>query len=127
MAKFFNTDVFDNGLNQIVNDANQIHLISNYTAGDSYATVTGNSLGNAALAGGDKTLSAEGTGRKVTTGAVSGTATATDASPTDLHFALIDTVNSKVLAVTDETTDQGITSGNTLNFPSLNWIIAQPA
>lgn len=127
MPAYFHTDVFDNGLNEIINDANEIHLISAYTAGDNYATVTGNSLGNATLAGGDKALAADGTGRKVTTSAVSGTATATDAAPTNLHFALIDTVGSRVLAVADETTDQGITSGNPLNFPSLDWSIAQPA
>lgn len=126
MAKHFHTDVFDNGLQEIIDDGNEIHLISDYTAGDNYATVTGNSLGNATIGGGDKALAADGTGRKVALSSVSGTATATDASPTDLHFAILDTTGSRVLAVTDETTDQGITSGNPLTFPALDFSIAQP-
>lgn len=126
MAKYFHSDVFDNGLSEIVASGNQIHLISNYTPGDNYATVLAASLGNATLAGGDRVLAADGTGRKVTTAAKAGTATATDASPTDSHFAILDTAGSRVLSVTDETSDQGITSGNPLNFPALDWSIAQP-
>ena len=44
----------------------------------------------------------------------------------DLHFCFVDTTNSKVLWVTDETTDQTITSGNPVTFPSLVYTANQP-
>ena len=43
----------------------------------------------------------------------------------DLHIAFTDST-SKVLLVTDETTDQVVTSGNTVNFPILTYTSAQP-
>jgi len=127
MPKWTHTDVLDNGLNEIVNNGDVLHVISAYAAADNYATVTGNSVANYSLAGGDKTLAAHATtGRKVTIGAKSGNnATATAASP-DLHLAVVDSVNSKVLYVTDETSDQPITSGNPVNTPAFDLQLPQP-
>lgn len=127
MAKWVHQDVLDNGLNEIVTNGNQLHVVSAYSAGDNYATVVGNSLINYALAGGDKVLSAHATtGRKVTIAAKSGqNATASAATP-DLHFAVVDSVNSKVVFVTDETSDQAITSGNPVNTPAFEYQVVQP-
>lgn len=45
----------------------------------------------------------------------------------DLHIAFVDSTNSKVLWVTDETSNQVVTAGNTVNFPSLVYTANQPA
>jgi hypothetical protein len=44
----------------------------------------------------------------------------------DMHFAFVDTVNSKVLWVTQETSGQVITAGNPVNFPALVYKAVQP-
>lgn len=44
----------------------------------------------------------------------------------DLHLAFLDTVNTKVLWVTDETSDQTITATNPVTFPSLVYTANQP-
>ena len=69
MAKFVHSDVLDNGLNAIKSNANVQHLIKAYAAGDSYATVVGNSIGNVAMASGDYTLASSGNNRTLTTAA----------------------------------------------------------
>lgn len=83
-----------------------------------------------------------GTGAGQTATVVSNTATALtfaaasfspapDATSTykildDLHAVHVDTVNSKVLWVNDESTNQVITSPNTVNFPAHTYTAAQP-
>lgn len=126
MAKFVHSDVLDNGLNGIKNNAIRMLLISAYTAGDSYATVTGNKLAEVTMASTDFTLASSGNNRTLTTASgKSATATATASGTPDLHIAFTDN-SSKVLWVTDETSNQPITSGNTVNFPSLVYTSNQP-
>lgn len=125
MAKWAHADVLDNGLNAIKTGAIRMLLISSYTAGDSYATVVANKLAEVTMANADFTLSSSGNNRQLQTAAgKSASATATAASP-NLHIAFTDNV-SKVLWVTDETTDQPITSGNTVNFPQVTYTSNQP-
>ena len=127
MPKWYNPNTLDNGLNAIVSNSNQVHVIKNYTLADTYATVIGNSVANAALAGGDKVLGDAANGRQVAVASKSTTVTGDTIVTDDLHIALIDTVNSRVDAVTDETTDQELTTGNPITIPAINWIINQPA
>lgn len=126
MAKFAHADVLDGGLNAIKNGATKMLLLSAYVAGDSYAAVTANKLAEVTMAGGDFTLSSSGSNRVVTTAAgKSAIASASAAGSPDLHIAFTDGI-SKVLWVTDETSNQGITSGNTVNFPQLTYTSSQP-
>lgn len=126
MAKWAHADVLDGGLNAIKNNATKMLLISAYSAGDSYATVTGNKLAEANMASGDFTLSSSGSNRVLTTASGKSAAASANASGTpDLHIAFTDG-SAKVLWVTDETSNQGITSGNTVNFPSLTYTSNQP-
>jgi hypothetical protein len=126
MAKWAHSDVLDGGLNAIKNGAVKQLLISAYTAGDSYATVTGNKLAEVVMAATDYTLSSSGSSRQLQTAAgKSATATATASGSPDLHFAFTDG-SGKVLWVTDETSNQPITSGNTINFPQLTYTSNQP-
>lgn len=127
MAKFVHPDVLDLGINDIKVNANSLRLIKAYAANDSYATVTGNSIAAVAMATGDYTLGSSGNNRTLTTASgKSATASDNSGATPNLHLAFIDTVNSKVLWVTDETTDQVITSGNTVNFPSVVYTSNQP-
>lgn len=128
MAKWVNADVLDNGINNIKTNANKQVLLKAYTAGDAYATVNAtNNIGEVAMASGDYTLAAAGSNRTLTTAAgKSATASANSGAGPDLHIAFVDTVASKVLWVTDETSNQVVTAGNTVNFPSLVYTAQQP-
>jgi hypothetical protein len=127
MAKYAHADVLDGGLNAIKNNATRMLLLKNYTMADSYATVAGNAICTVAMVSGDYTLSgADGASRILTIAAKSGTASANSGISPNLHIAFTDNVG-KVLLVTDETTDQVVTSGNTINFPSLTYTSGQPA
>lgn len=68
------------------------------------------------------------TGTALTIGtawAISPDATSTYRITDDLHYAFTDG-SAKVLFVTDELTNQVITSGNTINFPQLEYASGQP-
>jgi|SRR3954451_10907517 hypothetical protein len=126
MAKYAHADVLDGGLNATKNSAVRMLLLKAYTAGDSYATVTGNAICTIAMVSADYTLSgADNAPRVLTVAAKSGTASANSGASPNLHIAFTDNV-SKVLWVTDETSDQVVTSGNTINFPSLTYTSSQP-
>lgn len=127
MAKWVNADVLDNGLNAIKNNCDKMALISTYTAGDSYATVNGNILAEVTMASGDFTLGSSGSNRTLTTASGKQDASANaNGGGASMHIAFVDTVNSKVLWVTEETSDQTITATNPVNFPSLVYTANQP-
>lgn len=129
--KEYNPLVMDNGLNELINNADTLWVIKNPVAGDAsnneHTALSGKVVASVALSGGDKSLSDYANGRQVTTAAKQDPA-ADDASivTDDLHFALVDSVNSRVLAITNETTDQAITMGNPIDIPPINWKIRQP-
>lgn len=125
-AKYAHADVLDGGLNAIKNSAIQMLLLKAYTDADSYATVTGNAICAVAMVSGDYTLSgADNAPRVLTVAAKSGVASADSGATPDLHIAFTDNV-SKVLWVTDETSNQAVTNGNTVNFPALTYTSNQP-
>lgn len=125
MAKFVHADVLDGGLNAIKTAATKMYLISGYTDGDSYATVIAAALNaGVTMASTDFTLGSSGNNRTLTSATKTGAATASAATP-DLHIAFTDG-SAKVLWVTDETSDQAITSGNTINFPACVYTSNQP-
>lgn len=127
MPKFVSTTVMDSGLSQISTTTNNMHLITAYTQGDSYAVVVGNSVCTVAMTGTDFTLQAQGTyGRQIAVAAKAGTASGSSAATPDLHIALVDSSGAVVLAVSDELSDQPITSGNPINFPAWNVNANQP-
>lgn len=126
MAKWVRSGVLDNGLNDIKTNATRMLLISAYTAGDSYATVLANRLAEATMVNGDFVLSSSASNRVLTTASgKSGTATATAGGTPDLHIAFTDGT-ANVIWVTDETSNQPITTGNTVNFPQLTYTSNQP-
>lgn len=123
MAKYAHADVLDGGLNAIKNNAIRMLLLKAYAAGDSFATVAGNTIGTVTVAPSDFTLSgADVAARVLTSAAKSGTASG---SGTSAAIAFTDNVG-KVLWVTTETSAQAVTSGNTVNYPSLTYTSGQP-
>jgi hypothetical protein len=127
MAKYAHADVLDGGLNAIKNGAIRMLLIKAYSAADSYATVTGNKIAEVTMASTDYTLSgSDGAARVLTTASgKSATASANSGATPNLHIAFTNGTD-KVLWVTDETSDQVVTSGNTVNFPSITYTSGQP-
>lgn len=128
-------DVMDNGLAYVKSNCNSVALIDYaYAAGDSYATVRGASDANViaektGLTSSDHVLANQGTnGRKLTIPASTGnTALKTSSGTTGYtKFAVLDTVNSKVLLVFDSGSDQVITVGNPVNFSALVFNVNQP-
>lgn len=127
MAIWVNADVLDFGLDRIKTACNSMAAIESYTAGDNYATVTGgnNILAQVAMASGDFTIASDGNDRKITTASGKQDTTANNTGPVS-HIAFLDTANSKVLWVTNETSGQTINSGQPVNFPSLVYTSTQP-
>ena len=125
MAKWAHADVLDNGPAYIKTNCDKVCVVSAYTAGDSYATVTAAILAEAALTSTDFTLASSGSDRTLTT-AAGKQDTSANASGTASHFAFVDTANSKVLWVTEETSGQTIVLGNPVAFPSLVYTAKQP-
>ena len=129
MPKYLHPNVLDNGLQYIIDAAAgnvDMLLITAYSQGDSYAVVDSNKVCTMNMVGGDFTLGNQGTlGRKVDVAEKSGTATGSAASP-DLHVAIVDVTNSRVLAVTDESSDQNITNGNPITVPTFAINMNQP-
>ncbi|WP_333873058.1 hypothetical protein [Methylobacter sp.] len=127
MAKYLHPNVLDGGPLLIKTSAQRVALVKAFAVGNSYATVTGNIVAAAATTSADFTLANQGgNGRKITSATKSPTASASSTSGDDLHFALLDDTNNLVLAVTDETSNQVITSGNTVNIPALTFNFNQP-
>lgn len=126
MAKWVRSGVLDNGLNDIKNNATEMILISAYTAGDSYATVIANALATVTMTSSDYTLASSGSNRTLTVASgKTASATATAGGTPDLHVAFTDGASS-VIWVTDETSNQPITSGNTITFPGPVFTSNQP-
>jgi hypothetical protein len=127
MAKWAHSDVLDNGLAYIKANCNSVAAVLAYTAGDAYATVMGaaNIIAQTAMANGDFTLASSGNDRTLTTAAGKQDTSANNTGDPS-HIAFVDTVNSKVLWVTSESSVQTVTAGNPVTFPSLVYTSQQP-
>ena len=115
--------VFDNGLTVLDTEANAIHITS--AEATSYANVASVTLGNSTSLSIGAPQDRSGGGREVvvaaiTDGSVTGTGTAT-------HYAIVDTVNSRLLATSTLTASQSVTSGNTFTLSSVAVGIPDPA
>lgn len=125
MAKWAHANVLDNGLNHIKTNGTAMRLVSTYTANDSLGTVTTNTLASATMTSTDFTLAGAASAPRTCTTASgkSATASATGGGASN-HIAF--TSATEVLWVTNETSLQAVTSGNTINFPSLVYTSDQP-
>jgi hypothetical protein len=119
-----NNRVFDNGLTVLDTEANRLDITSQEAttyAGASSTYSLGNSTSLSIAAPSDRGAG----GREVVVaaisdGSVTGTGTAT-------HYAIVDTVNSRLLATGSLTESQAVTSGNTFTLGSFTIGIPDPA
>lgn len=128
MAKWTGIEFFDGGATAFKANVTKMYLLKAYAANDSWATVSGNKICEVSVVSGDFVLSGASGADRVMTGpsGKSAAASAGSGAGPDLHIAFVDSTNSKVYWVTDETTDQVVTSGNTVNFPQLTYTFKQP-
>lgn len=116
--------VFDNGLTVLDVEANSIHICSLEPATYAAATTT-NSLGNSASLSIGAPADRAGGGREVTVAAITdGDVTATG---TATHYAIVDTVNSRLLATGNLSAAQAVTSGNSWATEEFKIGIPDPA
>ena len=119
-----NDRVFDNGLTVLDTEANKIVITSQEatTYAETHATYAlGDSTSLSIGAPQDRTAG----GREVVVAAISdGTVTATG---TATHYAILDTVNSRLLATGSLSASQAVTSGNTFTLSSTTVGIPDPA
>lgn len=119
-----NDRVFDNGLTVLDTEANAIHITSQEAT--TYANATSTfTLGNSTSLSIGIPQDRTGGGREVVVaaisdGSVTGTGTAT-------HYAIVDTVNSRLLATGSLAASQSVTSGNTFTLSSVTIGIPDPA
>ena len=118
-----NDRVFDNGLTVLDTEANKITItsqeVTTYTEGNATYAL-GNSTSISIAAPSDRT----GGGRKVTVSAI--TAGSVTANGTATHYAILDTVNSRLLATGSLTASQVVTSGNTFTLSAFDIGIPDP-
>lgn len=119
-----NNRVFDNGLTVLDTEANAIHVTSQEAT--TYANATSTySLGNSTSLSIGAPQDRTGGGREVvvaeiTDGSVTATGTAT-------NYAIVDTVNSRLLVTGALTASQAVTNGNTFTLGSFTIGIPDPA
>lgn len=115
--------VFDNGLSVLDLEANKILITSQEAATYTEANATyalGNSTSLSIAAPSDRS----GGGREVVVAAVSGGSVTGNGVAT--HYAIVDTVNSRLLATGGLTTSQTVTTGNTFSLGSFTIGIPDP-
>lgn len=113
-------------LQYIKGNADSVRLISSYAAADSYATVAANSVGGATIDDTDfGDILADGNDLVMEFSGKEGVVSASNEDNT-LWVAILDTVNSIVLAVTDEESDQTVTIGNPIDFKPFSLRAKQP-
>lgn len=126
MSAWANSLVLDGGLDYLKANADAILLIKNYSAGDNYATVTGNILAAATTNSGEYThAGAAGAARTLTSASKNVTASASSVGGDDLHIAFTNGTDT-VLFVTNETSNQVVTSGNSVTIPAITYTSNQP-
>tara|TARA_R110000782_G_scaffold68450_1_gene137678 strand:+ start:78 stop:449 length:372 start_codon:yes stop_codon:yes gene_type:complete len=119
-----NDRVLDNGLTVLDTEANKIVITSQAATTYTEANATyalGNSTSLSIAAPTDRA----GGGREVVVAAITdGSVTSTG---TASHYAIIDTANTRLLAVSTLTTGQAVTSGNSFTLTSITIGIPDPA
>ena len=121
---YLNDRVLDNGLTVLDTEANRLDICSQEPATYTQA-ITTYSLGNKTSPSVGAPTDRSPTGRKVVVAAISdgsttGTGTAT-------HYALVDTVNSRLLAAGPVSVSKAVTPGNAFTLAAIDIGIPDPA
>jgi len=117
--------VFDNGLSVLDLEANEIHVTSQEATDFTGATATyslGSSSSLSISAPQDRIV---GGGREVVVASITDGLISANGNVT--HYAIVDTVNSRLLATGEITVPQTVTAGNTFTLSSITVGIPDPA
>lgn len=125
MAKFAHSDVLDGGLLAIKNNTTKMLLIGAYTFADSYAAVTSVKLAEVTMTASDFVISSSGNNRVLTVSSGKTATLTAAATGSDAHLAFTDGA-SRVLWVTDETSNPVAAVGLTVAFPGPTYTVTQP-
>lgn len=132
MPTFFDNSasgVMDQLLEQIRTQADEVRLIDGYSQGDSWADVNTATVSTVSIstANFDTPGDAGTLARRLNFTGANDLSSAGGTGPTpDLHIALVRAASTTVLAVTNETSDQPITAGNPITYPSFYLQVSQP-
>jgi len=110
---FIDDRVFDLGLTVLDTEVDELHITLQQATSFIDATIT-SSLGSSATVSIGAPQDRTGGGREVVIGAISDGAVSTSGTAT--HYALVDTVNSRLLAAGSLGFSQPVTSGNTFTL-----------
>jgi len=131
--KAWHNNVFDNGLNHIDTNCNKMVLCkqppTSFNEANNLDTDAppGYKVAEVVMAAVDFTVQDRtGGGRECVVAAKSAPALDNSLGSDDLHVCLLNTATSEVTVITDETTDQVITTGNTVNIPSFTVFMPDP-
>lgn len=126
---YLNDRVLDNGLTVLDTEANRLDIC--HTEPTTYAEATSTyTVGNKTSLSVGSPASRSPSGRKVTVAAItdgSVTATSTGTSDDAQYWAIVDTVNSRLLAAGSLDSAQLVTSGNTFTLEAFDIGIPGPA
>ena len=119
-----NNRVFDNGLTVLDTEADKLLITSQEATTYAEANAT-YALGNSTSLSIGVPSDRNGGGREVTAAAISDGSVTGDGTAT--HYAIVDTVNSRLLATGSLTASQVVSSGNTFSLGSFTIGIPDPA
>lgn len=124
MADQLHDDVFDNGLNVVKNNTENLYLL-NADPGLTWANIAAYAVGVKAAPSISSPADRTGGGRKVTVSAITdGEVTVTD--PAASYFALTDDSATKILVSGDLTAPQAVTDGNVFTLNAFDVGIPDP-
>ena len=116
--------VFDNGLTVLDTEANEIHVTSQEATDYTGATST-YSLGSSSSLSISAPQDRVAGGREVVVDSITDGLISANGDVT--HYAIVDTVNSRLLATGEITVPQTVTAGNTFTLSSITVGIPDPA
>lgn len=123
MPRYTHPDALDNGPVYIKNNVTAVWLVPGYTTATSYATANQNKVASATMTSTDVVISASGSNRVVTFASKSTTASASSAAA---DHSVLYVSGTQILTAFEESSDQAITSGNPVTFPSATLTLTAP-
>lgn len=122
---FLSSRVLDFGLTVLDTEATALHICSSEPS--TFAGVGSATLGNVAIGAGGISAPSDRSpsGRRVTVGSLSGGSVTT--TGTASHYAIVDAVNSRLLAAGPLSASQGVSSGNSFTLAAFDIGIPGPA
>lgn len=117
-------NVFDNGLNYIINNTEKLYLLSD-DPGLTWSNIAAYALGSKASPSIGAPANRSGGGREVTVAAINDGNVTGDGTAT--HYALTKDSNSEIIAAGPLDASQGVSNGNTFTLTAFTVGIPDPA